>query len=94
MNIHDARNEIDRIDREISALFCQRMQCSAAIGAYKLAHKLPIHVPEREEAIIETLCRDAELSMHEYIDKLYRHIFALSREYQHTLAQKDEEDAD
>lgn len=94
MDIHHARSEIDRIDQEISALFCQRMHCSAAIGAYKLAHGLPIHVPEREEAIIETLCRDAEPAMHEYINKLYRHIFTLSREYQHTLTQKDEEDAD
>ena len=46
MDIYEARQEIDRIDREISTLFCQRMQCSAAIGSYKLAQGLPIHVPE------------------------------------------------
>lgn len=93
MDMQQARQEIDTIDQELSALFCRRMQYSAAIGAYKVAHGLPIHVPAREEAIIENLCRDADPAMKEYIEKLYRHIFALSREYQQTLTQKDEEDA-
>ena len=35
MDITEARNQIDQIDRQITALFCRRMQCSAAIGAYK-----------------------------------------------------------
>ena len=93
MDIYEARQEIDRIDREISTLFCQRMQCSAAIGSYKLAQGLPIHVPEREEAIIKTLCQNTEPALKEYIEQLYRHIFSLSRDYQHKLTQEDEKDA-
>lgn len=91
MDIQEARVKIDSIDRQITELFCQRMQCSAAIGAYKAALGLPIHVPTREEAIIETLTRDAEPEMKEYITKLYRQIFDLSRDYQQKLTQKDEE---
>ena len=55
MDITTARNEIDRIDEQITALFCQRMACSAAIGAYKAENALPIYVPSREEEILEKL---------------------------------------
>lgn len=89
MDITEARNQIDQIDRQITALFCRRMQCSAAIGAYKAERGLPIHVPEREAAILEALTRDADPALKPYLAALYQNIFRLSREYQQGLPEKE-----
>ncbi len=47
-----AREEIDRIDREMAALFERRMKAVESVADYKLAHGLPILDASREEAVI------------------------------------------
>lgn len=47
-----ARAEIERIDREMAALFAERMQAAAVIAAYKEEHGLPIEDKEREAQLI------------------------------------------
>lgn len=89
MEIDAAREQIDQIDRKITELFCQRMQCSAVIGAYKAERNLPIHVPEREEEILSKLASASAPDIKDYVEKLYRYIFSLSRDYQHTLTSKE-----
>ena len=89
MEIDTAREQIDQIDRKITELFCQRMQCSAAIGAYKAERGLPIYVPEREEEILAKLASASAPDMKDYVEKLYRYIFSLSRDYQQTLTTKE-----
>ncbi|MBQ1675051.1 MAG: chorismate mutase, partial [Oscillospiraceae bacterium] len=43
-----SRQEIDRIDREIAALFCRRMEAVRDIASYKRSHGLPILDSQRE----------------------------------------------
>ena len=92
MDIMAAREQIDRIDREITRLFCQRMNCSAAIGAYKAEKGLPIHVPAREEEIIAARKKDVTPELEAGIEALYRKIFEISRQYQSHLTGKDDRD--
>ena len=82
MELQQLRQKIDAIDEELIRLFCQRMEVSKAIGAYKKDRNLPIFVPEREkEKLTQVAARAGELS--DYAVRLYETIFALSREYQH-----------
>ena len=48
MDLKDLRNEIDRIDDQLVALFVRRMEISAQVAAYKKENRLPILVPARE----------------------------------------------
>ena len=89
MDISAIRDQIDQIDKEIAHLFCQRMYCSAAIGAYKSEHGLPVYVPQRETEILERLSKDVDPDLQKYVEMLYRHIFLLSREYQAAEAERD-----
>ena len=81
MELQQLRQKIDDIDEELIRLFAQRMEISKAIGAYKKERDLPIFVPERErEKLADVASQAGELSS--YAVRLYKAIFALSREYQ------------
>lgn len=58
--LSDIREEIDRIDEELTALLCRRLDCAAQVAAYKEAHGLPVLNAERERAVIEQVRRDSE----------------------------------
>lgn len=49
MELADIRAEIDRLDDELVALLCRRMDCSLQVAAYKAAHHLPVLKEEREK---------------------------------------------
>lgn len=82
MDISALRDQIDAIDRELTALFLKRMAVSAAIGAYKKEQGLPIHVPQREQEIIGTVSHNSPEALAPYVARLYEEIFTLSRAYQ------------
>lgn len=82
MELNDLREEIDKIDSALLPLFLKRMEFAAQIAAYKKAHNLPIHVPSREQEILETLAEKAGPEMSAYVQQLYKTIFALSKDYQ------------
>ena len=48
MDLNDYRKQIDDIDRQLLALFGQRMEVAAAIAAYKKEHDLPVLDGKRE----------------------------------------------
>lgn len=87
MDISELRNGIDAIDSQLTSLFLQRMKLSASIAAYKKQMGLPIHVPQREQQIIETLTQNTSDTLSPYVARLYEEIFALSREYQKQLTE-------
>lgn len=75
------RAKIDALDEKIVRLLDERMGYVARIGKEKARTSLPIHNPEREEAIIKNLCAlPLEHLSHEALERLYREIFALARE--------------
>ena len=45
--LETARNEISRIDKEMAALFEQRMHAAAVIAGYKKQHGLSVNDPSR-----------------------------------------------
>ena len=79
MDLQELRKEIDAIDDQLVALFCQRMEVSAKIGAYKKERNLPIFVPEREQEKLADVSSKAFPGMERAVQDLYSQIFELSR---------------
>jgi chorismate mutase/prephenate dehydratase len=57
-SLQASREAIDRIDREIVRLFCERMSVSANVAEYKRATGKPVFDAARERAL---LCKISEL---------------------------------
>ena len=85
MDIKDLRSQIDSIDSQMVALFCQRMGLSAQIAEYKKANGLPIYVPAREREILKDVAEKSGSELGNYTQGLYSMIFELSRSYQSKL---------
>ena len=49
----ELRDKIDKIDREITSLFEQRMDVVKEVIDYKIKHKLPILNSSREEQVMK-----------------------------------------
>ena len=82
-DLSQCRAEIDAIDRQIVALFEQRMQVSRDVAAYKHAHQINILDTSREHAVLQSR---ADMT-HDPVFKqpvidLYTELMRLSREEQ------------
>ena len=82
MDLSEIRKDIDQIDEELVRLFCERMNLSAKVADYKKANNMPILVPARERAILQSVADKAGSEMSNYTRVLYSMIFELSRSYQ------------
>ena len=82
MEIKDLRNEIDKIDGELTALFKKRMETAAEIAAYKKENNLPVFNKEREREVLNTVTDGMPSELQGYTKTLYETIFNLSRSYQ------------
>ncbi|MCQ2454350.1 MAG: chorismate mutase [Clostridia bacterium] len=87
-DLSQARELIDRADRELAAAFKRRMEASVMVAAYKREHGLPILDAEREKAVLEkhTLYMD-DPTLQPYFTDLLKHCMALSRAWQHKLGE-------
>ena len=71
--IDEYREEIDRIDGEMLRMLNKRASCAISIGKIKKRNNLPIHVPEREEQVLERL---VSLNEGPVLEKSVRNVFA------------------
>ena len=80
MDIEDWRRKIDEVDSEILRLLNLRARYSIEIGHIKQQRHLPIHSPEREQAIVERLVREngGPLS-HDGVRRVFERIIDESR---------------
>ena len=56
MSLDEFRTHLDTIDTQLMSLLSQRAQIVLQVADYKQQHNLPVHVPEREKAIVARLC--------------------------------------
>lgn len=85
MNIDEYRNRIDRIDKQLVTLFCQRMDTASDIAAWKKEQKRPVFDPERERQKLLEVASSVPEELREYTASLYSLLFELSRSYQNRL---------
>ena len=82
-SLADSRAAIDRIDRELVKLFCERMQVSADVAEYKRSVGMPVTDAARERALLTKVSELAGTEMEENVRTLYATILAISKAYQH-----------
>ena len=85
MNLSDYRQQMDRIDRDLTALFVERMQLSADIAAYKKENGLPVTDAAREAEKLAAVQARVPAVFSDYVNNLYRLLFELSKDYQQSL---------
>ena len=89
--LEQARSRIDAIDKQMAALFEQRMAAVADVAAYKQRHGLPVLDSGREQQVVQknlALLQSAELRPF-YADYI-KHQMALSRQYQQQVLGRDQ----
>lgn len=82
MDLNELRDQIDNIDSELVHLFTKRMDIAAQVADYKKENNLPIYVPSRERAVLQSVAEKAGPEMANYTRVLYSMLFELSRSYQ------------
>ena len=85
-DLNELRQEIDAIDRQLVALFEQRMAVTEQVGRYKLANHMPVLDRSREEQVLvgkTALLSNKALSAD--VTELFEAIMAISRRQQQAL---------
>lgn len=85
MDLKTYRDRLDQIDGQIVALFRERMETVGKIADYKKTHELPVHVPGREQEILERVRALSGGELAPYAQELFETLMKVSREYQKTL---------
>lgn len=81
-----AREEIDRVDREMAALFERRMTAVAQVADHKKKNGLPIFDPEREDAVIaKNTAYIQDESLRPFYVEFMRDTMKVSRQYQRKM---------
>lgn len=84
--LEEARSIINRVDREMAQLFCERMDAARMVAEYKRETGMPIFDPDREAEVLrkntEMLGRDEFRS---YYGDYLQYMMDLSKRYQQRL---------
>ena len=89
MDLNELRRQIDAVDEQLIALLEKRLDISAAIGAYKSSHGLPVLDQSREEAKVRAVRAQCRQQTADLIGDLYGPIIAASRTYQARLREDE-----
>ncbi|HHX48795.1 MAG TPA: bifunctional chorismate mutase/prephenate dehydratase [Clostridiales bacterium] len=82
MSLEKYRNEIDKIDDEISKLFKRRMEIAKDIAIVKKAENKPIVNVAREKEIINRVAGEMPYELKLYSKQVFNTIFDVSKAYQ------------
>ncbi len=82
MKFEECRAAIDRINREMTELFTERMQAAKEIAAYKKEKGLPILDPAREREILATVAESVPPELARYARAYFSSLMEISRAYQ------------
>ena len=84
--LKEAREKINRIDKEMAKLFVERLKASEAVADYKQEHGLQILDPIREAEVIRNNSESVKNDTYrEYYVNFLKNTMSLSRSYQSRL---------
>ena len=93
MTLSEIRKRIDEIDREMLALFLERMECSAKVARIKKENGGAVYNAAREKEILDRVRKDSGPEG-EYSAELFRAILDLSKRKQNKMIDGDIEETD
>lgn len=83
MELTACRQEIDRLDRELTVILEQRMKVVAQVAAYKKEHHMEIFDPRREQQVLDKIAAlAANKELAPYLQKIYQCIMDESKNYE------------
>ncbi len=82
MNLDEARQKIDSIDKELIKLFEERMNAVCDVARYKKENGLPIYNGQREREVVNKVTKEVPEELALYTKILYNTLFSVSRGYQ------------
>lgn len=81
-----ARSIINRVDKEIASLFCERMEAAKLVAEYKAEHGLPVFDGQREKEVIKNNSNlVADDTLREYYVPFLQNMMDISKSYQRRL---------
>ena len=87
-DLQETRLALDAVDRQIVALFEQRMTLAREVAAYKIAHDMPVLDRSREEQVLASRCA---MLQDPYwapaVRELFEGVMALSRAEQQKMVE-------
>ena len=84
-----SRQEIDRIDREMAALFCRRMEAVRDIASYKRTHGLPILDSQREAEVLSQHLQAVSCELRDYYADYLQSVMDISKRFQAQANRKE-----
>ena len=84
-----SRQEIDRIDREMAALFCRRMEAVRDIASYKRSHGLPILDSQREAEVLSQHLQAVSCELRDYYADYLQSVMDISKRFQAQTNRKE-----
>ena len=88
MNMDEIRQEIDKADSEMAALFKHRMELCAQIAEKKAQCGLPIFNPEREKAMLASCGAELPPELAPFYRELLQKEISLSKRRQRSLLRR------
>lgn len=82
MNLEEARQKIDSVDKELIKLFEERMNAVCDVARYKKENGLPIYNGQREREVVNKVISQVPEDLALYVKVLYNTLFSVSRGYQ------------
>lgn len=73
------RREMDRINREMRALYLERLEVGKRIAAVKMDQGLPIFDAAREQAIVDAMTAEVVEADRAGLERMFRLLFEESR---------------
>lgn len=85
-DINETREQINKIDEQMSKLFCERMSLCKDIAEYKKENSMPIHDASREETVISNCLKYVEdENLKPYFVNYIKGLLNVSKDYQRSL---------
>ena len=84
MTLEECRKQIDETDKEITKLFCKRMEISKNVALYKKENGMKVFDSERERALLDKIEENAG-AYGNSARRLYGTMLELSRAYQQSI---------
>lgn len=86
MTLEQAREEIDRADKEMASLFVKRMRAVEAIISHKVSNNLQIYDADREEQVMKQNCQLIEdETLVEHYREFLSMVMGISKKYQRNI---------
>jgi chorismate mutase/prephenate dehydratase len=90
VDLAESREKIDKIDKQIAALFQERMEVANDVANYKRSTGKKVYDPEREEQKITAIKKLANNEFNKTaLEDLFRYIISISRKYQYMQLGED-----